>query len=695
MRKTAILLPLLFLLLICKGQEKDVLKQLYQLETKVIKGDKDALIRMAGYLDDSTQVIEMLGYHVLRPSVKSIALRIIEENLLLLPGEFQITEKQKAKEVIHLLSDPKLQYDELTGCYLMTPLQQWRTDYELNELGFMDQQRIDTTIGINSYSFWYYANQIDGFLAQKRPEALLWIAASWFHNRPRYNRYDFNNAPYLDLIRKLIRADLEVPDKDGTLTPLKTDGIVEDAERLNFLIYWTTHYIDYRWNDAEGYFENILQNRRVKTTIEKDFEKTLSDNNDTAMNAYIRITESDTGEVSRLSTLYDKIDADFNFSSLPTFLYRFTIQTAHFTRYCRDQQLIYLPEGWLLDSLRVLQSSDLTFGRRYQLEKTLAARLTPGQIHAVEYFGLLYEKEWELTYSLGALLDRFYSIHLGEILTDEKQLRAYLKKAALFDRIGIIGICNKYLRKLHMLSPDQQAKIKAIETKTIDPDILESCQFLKKIWLNTNAKKNNSEPDKIKTPVRDFKSSYQAIRQKKLNADDLRDRAADLLGITPYEQIAVAARLIIKDSIFSEADFIRILEDDFGIEASSMPEFFEVYQSRDEKGLYRYFFDKTGIPCFQPNGDFNYEEAYDYLKYGIVEAFVGGGGGRRDNGIYALIKLLELQFKTTLGFDRKLCDVGYPGIVNSPTERARAWMKYLETWKLVSDKSKEPVSISD
>ena len=94
-----------------------------------------------------------------------------------------------------------------------------------------------------------------------------------------------------------------------------------------------------------------------------------------------------------------------------------------------------------------------------------------------------------------------------------------------------------------MLSPDQQAKIKAIETKTIDPYILESCQFLKKIWLNTNAKKNNSEPDKIKTPVRDFKSSYQAIRQKKLNADDLRDRAADLLGITPYEQIAVAARL--------------------------------------------------------------------------------------------------------------------------------------------------------
>jgi hypothetical protein len=58
-----------------------------------------------------------------------------------------------------------------------------------------------------------------------------------------------------------------------------------------------------------------------------------------------------------------------------------------------------------------------------------------------------------------------------------------------------------------------------------------------------------------------------------------------------------------------------------------------------------------------------------------------------------VIKLLELEFKTSLGFPKKLCS--WQGMYSCHSDdRAKAWMKLLEEKKLVTPDKTEPPSIS-
>jgi hypothetical protein len=96
--------------------------------------------------------------------------------------------------------------------------------------------------------------------------------------------------------------------------------------------------------------------------------------------------------------------------------------------------------------------------------------------------------------------------------------------------------------------------------------------------------------------------------------------------------------------------------------------------------------------CLDNSGNLNYTGVYDILKYNIIDAFVGGGGGKNDDGVYLTIKLLEIKFKTTLGFPKKRCN--WQGMWGCDcTDRARAWRKFLTEKKLVLPDT-EPVSIS-
>jgi len=78
-------------------------------------------------------------------------------------------------------------------------------------------------------------------------------------------------------------------------------------------------------------------------------------------------------------------------------------------------------------------------------------------------------------------------------------------------------------------------------------------------------------------------------------------------------------------------------------------------------------------------------------KYDVVSAFVGGGGGKRDNEVYALIKLLEIKFKTTLGFPPKVCNsAGVYGC--DSTDRVKLWMNFLQNHNLLKTSHQTPVS---
>jgi len=61
--------------------------------------------------------------------------------------------------------------------------------------------------------------------------------------------------------------------------------------------------------------------------------------------------------------------------------------------------------------------------------------------------------------------------------------------------------------------------------------------------------------------------------------------------------------------------------------------------------------------------------------------------------VYAVIKLLELTHKTTLGYPKKLCNSA--GIYGCDVlDRANEWRQYLEDKGLLKEKHDEPVSFN-
>ena len=86
-------------------------------------------------------------------------------------------------------------------------------------------------------------------------------------------------------------------------------------------------------------------------------------------------------------------------------------------------------------------------------------------------------------------------------------------------------------------------------------------------------------------------------------------------------------------------------------------------------------------------------------RYQIPDARMPDGrllascSGTREIGLYLVIKLLEFEFDTTLGYPKKLCNgAGTWGC--SSDDRARDWMNYLESKKLAKPFVNIPWSIS-
>ena len=269
-------------------------------------------------------------------------------------------------------------------------------------------------------------------------------------------------------MRKLTNIDVGVPDEDNKVTFLYQDDYYAKA-RLNYLIYWTNHYKDYKWNTDRKYFENPKEGVVNKSKEEILFSLLNSEADSVAIDAFAQLGELDPIRVARLADDYQKGLGKHNFS-LPTFPFRFLKQMTLLTQFCRNNGIEYRAANWLLDSLIKL-TTQLSFYERHRLENNIIKRLSIDEVTMIEYFGLVYGGNWDLTYSVGRILDKFYSQKWKDLSSDKRNLEIFLKKSVLFDRLGIIGLCNKYLRKFENCSSLVIDNIKAIARATNDLDV--------------------------------------------------------------------------------------------------------------------------------------------------------------------------------------------------------------------------------
>jgi len=696
MRHLLLLCLLFFTNLISFAQDFQLKNRLYELESAVISGDRGALEKLAANLDDTTRVIEMLGYHVIDTKVRNITMRILEENCLFTNEEFLFDSSITAASFLQFLRRNPVAFDSLTQMFLITPLSQLAIPYQLKILPEAEVKQAGKNLMLPPYPDWYPAAVIDTLLYKKNAAVLLRLAAAWFHSRSRFNRYSYHDKEMLAYIKRLTHLDIGVPDEDGSYTFLYERDYSAVAKR-NLLTYFVHHYRDYVWDDKSGFFVNIREYPQIKSVAETLFPVLRSEDDSLALDAFRRLSEMDTGIVTAMSREYEKSFMQANFE-LPTFPFRFLPVLAQLTSYCRDNGFVYRAEGWLADALKQLET-DIPFSERYRLEDLIISKLTPEEVTAVEYFGLL-KNYFAETFSLGRILDKFYSRHLDQIAGDPRLLTLYLKKACLFKQLRIIGICNKYLRKFAQCTPEVVEKLRQLRQSSNDSIIRQQCQqalALHHNWLEPRIAGFRSWSGHEEDKLPNYTAAYKKIQATIKDKDKRRIAIQTLTGKISYRQLGEAIRILQKDTSMSLYDRFHFIESDFGfaikLSEDSINRFLVNYLQKSEYELCKHYLLQMGLPCFNDKGSLDLPAAYEILKYDVVDGFVGGGGGRRDDGVYLVIKLLQLQFKTRWEFPAKACN--WKGSYACDcTDEATVWRYYLRDRKLVDPDNNEPISIS-
>jgi hypothetical protein len=665
-----------------------------------MQGDRTSLEKLALYLDSPRVITEYLGYHRLQYQEQWIARRILKENCLFSNSKISFDSSLTRGSFLRFLdsNSANIIFDDTTGEFLITRLAARNTKYELRLLSEEDRKHIDSTLLCSAYPDWMYENRIPKLIADRNPMALLRIASALYKSRARFNRYSFNEDEFLNLMKSWTQEEVGVPDSHGSCTFLyKTD--FEGVARLNYLIYWEHHYIDYQWDNHRKAFVNISETAKAKNRIERLFGFLRSDNDSIAKDAYSQLAEEDTSMLSPVLRDYKSNDVGVN-QSLPIFPYNFLNGLSLLTRYCKSNHIAYLPSGDMDTRLKRLLDESMPFSERYRYENDLINQLSLNEITALEYFGLINEENWSSTYSIGRILDKFYSRNWAALVTNRRELELYLKKSKLFDYLGIIGNCNKYLKKFENCSRNVLQRVEELVAGSADEDIRTQAQKIVELYSNPIVLLyNDKKADESNTDYRIeiSKRQFARIRNSTKNEDDKYWAVSELVGKIRYLQIGELLRFIDDDTTIKKQCY-NFLERDFGFPIDdddhlAMRDFEKDYSELSEKQLYEKYLKKINPDYAASVRASENRKIYDVLKYDVVDAFVGGGGSRREDGIYLLIKLLELRFHTTLGFPKKLCNA--MGLYSCDcTDRAKFWMRFLVDNGLVTPGLDEPVSIS-
>ncbi|MES2777934.1 MAG: hypothetical protein V4722_27385 [Bacteroidota bacterium] len=504
--------------------------------------------------------------------------------------------------------------------------------------------------------------------------------------RAKWNIYNFNDETYVECFRYLTHVDFAVPDSDSSLN--FTYYLTSECKRTSLYSYFYYHYKDYQWNDSLHYFVNTRELPAGRSELYELFESLKSPNDSIALLSFSRLCKSDPAGVARIAKEVS-IDRSGLNENLPRFSYTFLPAIANLISYYGRNKIAYEPLGELEMDLKAL-ATDTSFKRRYELEELLISKATVDDIYAIEYFGVLNADNFDCTYSIGRILDKWYSKNWNVVCSNKQHLAAYLKKSEQFDNLGIIGNCNKYLRKFRYASPSVLDSVKAILTPGTDSDIVKSATLIMaqlrspgKEVLPPIKRWDGEKEYHIANPA--FK--MQLVIQSTVKKDEKRSKIEKMSGMITYGQIGSVVKQLLKDTVLENYSKFSFLGSDFGLylenlENKTIDSFLNKYHHLSQKDLYLTNLLALGINV-ESQGVYNYRQMYEILKYDVAGAFAGGGGGLRDHNVYQVIKLLELKFGTTLGFVNKLCS--WQGIWGCDcSKRARYWMTYLKEKKLVT-----------
>lgn len=674
-------------------------QHIYELDKRIRKGDFQAFLEIGNYFDRKKTVTEFLGYHIIHTNESNVSKRIVRENSFFLDSEITIDSITTTNQFQDFLIQNKknIIFSELADAFIITPFEKRKTEFQIQELteskvNLLESQK-DEILNLD----WVKSNNIDKLIEQKNPKVLLILSSLLLKNRYRFDDYKDNNAEIVNLIRLLTKSNIGVPDETGKMNFHIEEDFYETS-KINLVIFFANSYKNYKWNKANNCFENTEFSILRADTENNLFDLLSNENDSIAINSFIQLTQSNPERVNNLAEQYNKANIDFNYE-LPTFTYRFLKQLVFLTDYWKKKNIDYIGGKELLNSIELL-ISDLTFSERRKLEDKLISNLTLNDITAFEYWSFVYEKEWNLTYSAGRILDKFYSKNWLKLIKNPLYLETYLLKSKLFDDLGIIGFCNNYLIKFIGTSLQTKNYLNSLQTieEKVNTQIKKAVK-LSEILIQYNEPEKKDWYGNIDNEIQDFETSFQKLLKQSDDKEKFEEDISLLLSQINYNQIGVALNSI-KSLEIDTYKLYSFMNRDFGIsfignfeKSEIRQDFLKNYSQLDEYNLYKHYLLKSEIDFTDSVKNLDFDKIYEILKYDINTALAGGGGSTNDNGVYAVIKLLELHFKTSLNYPKKFCSSDNMYACDS-RDRANSWMKYLETYQYLKMKHNEPVSFA-
>ncbi len=277
---------------------------------------------------------------------------------------------------------------------------------------------------------------------------------------------------------------------------------------------------------------------------------------------------------------------------------------------------------------------------------------------------------------------------------------------------------------------DPQNTIKFFQQKSINFDLEDKAyianHFFRNQWFLKyldNTKVISQECQEIMVTLTDYLMESEYISEIEDRTTQLNIILISMIGMSLEEKLQLsismdieqATRAELQKNIVSKVSYsdianllyfvdgiidkngnndISFLNKDFGLpifkfeSVKQINEMRKRHQNLSQQDFYMAYLKDFGVDFLAKRNKLDYEKIVEILNYDLTYRFLGRGGGHRDYFVYGIIKILELEFRTTLGYSEKLNEFQtfYKYTSNA---RAKDWINYLikngylESYKLV------------
>ena len=399
---------------------------------------------------------------------------------------------------------------------------------------------------------WIQRNALRDLLLTNHPRLLFFIAAQ-LRLKPDERIF------YEKTLKKLTKVQFSLPNTEGETVSEKgkiTPAMLDDVEKYkDFVRYWANHAEDFKWDEGRVMFVNREELAQRTEQYEKLFRRLNSENDSVAMASFLQLTQGDPSVMAEMTDKFRPLLRTYN-KNLPDIKFGYLEQMTRLVAFCRANNTEWQMTA-SLDSIVQILVETTNPQVRYSIENQLIKNIKIDDITSFEFKGCLLSGNQEMALSIGRILDFVYTKYWNSILSNDDQLRLYLKKSYLFKKIGVVGICNSYQNKIEKLDATFKKRLSDISHIEGDADVINQIQLL-----------FGSENDRT-TDTKSMLDVFLTETMSFVNSD---------LHVLPAPQPNDYQRIIAKIQSENERDILRLMLDylDLHPSVSVVPNLFEI-----------------------------------------------------------------------------------------------------------------------